>query len=121
MPSKKAIILPILYMIFIFILSSIPIEDKIAGHSFIREAMQNLLHIPLFGLLAFLWMRAFNKNNLLFKKALICSLIITVLYATFDELHQYFVPGRYATLGDLLLNTVGCAGGVFVYTLKWHL
>ena len=120
--GKKSIILPIVYMFFIFVLSSIPAQEgKLAGDSFTRRVIQNLLHIPLFGLLAFLWMRAFNKNNLLVKKALIYSLIITVLYAAFDELHQYFVPGRYATLGDFLFNTVGCAGGIFVYTLKWHL
>lgn len=36
--------------------------------------------------------------------------IITVmLLALFDEVHQYFVPGRLASVWDVLLDTSGCA------------
>jgi VanZ family protein len=39
------------------------------------------------------------------------------LYAASDELHQLFVPGRSGELGDVLLDSLGVAAGVYV--LKW--
>lgn len=39
------------------------------------------------------------------------------LTAFFDELHQYFVPGRYASFFDVLLDTAGGFFGIFV-TIK---
>lgn len=42
-----------------------------------------------------------------------CALLaagLSLLYAAGDELHQRFVPGRYASLADVLLDT---CGGVF--------
>ena len=46
-----------------------------------------------------------------------CGLIsfgISVLYAASDELHQYFVPGRHASVLDVLLDSVGVLCGVLV-------
>ncbi len=45
------------------------------------------------------------------------SLFVAVL-AAFDELHQYFVPGRYASVWDVLLDTFGCVIACFVLYLK---
>jgi VanZ family protein len=36
-------------------------------------------------------------------------IILVMLMAFFDELHQYFVPGRLASVWDVLLDTSGCA------------
>ena len=114
----KYMIFPALYMVFIFVLSSIPGQrDKLAGDTFIRQAIQNFLHIPLFGVLAFLWMRAFIKNRIEFKKAVTYTLIITLSYAALDEFHQSFVPGRYTSFADFILDTIGCIGGLSVYRL----
>ncbi len=38
---------------------------------------------------------------------------ISVLYAVSDELHQYFVPGRNASVWDVLLDAVGAICGIF--------
>ncbi len=116
--KKKAFILPILYMGFIFVLSSIPgNEEKIREYSLAKQVFQNLLHIPLFGLLSFLWVSALTNNNTRLKKALTLGLIITVIYALFDEMHQSFVPGRYAGLGDFTLDAIGSLGGLLAYWL----
>lgn len=116
MKYKNSILIPILYMAFIFILSSIPAteDNKMAG-VYIQPTLQNILHIPLFGLLAFLWMRFFSNKGFPLHKTLMFSLTIVILYAIFDELHQYFVPGRYASLGDLIFNIVGCVVFAFYY------
>ena len=44
-------------------------------------------------------------------------LILSVLYAFSDEFHQSFVPGRDATLKDVLYDTAGIFFSVFVYSL----
>lgn len=41
--------------------------------------------------------------------------IISVLYATSDEIHQYFVPGRYGTWSDVLIDGVGAITGILIF------
>ncbi len=36
-------------------------------------------------------------------------------YGVFDEVHQYFVPGRYLSLTDIYLNLLGVLVGMGVY------
>jgi len=112
-------IFPILYMGFIFILSSIPAGGSgIGGAFFITPTLSNVLHIPLFGFLSFLWMRTFVSGKVRYKKAILYTIIITICYAGLDEFHQFFVPGRFASLGDFALDTIGCIAGLFVYAKK---
>lgn len=44
--------------------------------------------------------------------------LLTVVWvfvsAAFDEVHQYFVPGRYASAADVMLDTCGGAFGMLV-------
>lgn len=38
-----------------------------------------------------------------------------VLYGASDELHQYFVPGRFMELGDWIADAVGVVAGVLLF------
>ena len=120
--NRKSIILPILYMVFLFSISSVSIKtgNLLEAKNLISRIIQNLLHVPAYGLSAFLWMKAFNKSKLSFKKALVFAAVITLFSSAFTELHQQFVPGRYATFGDFLLNAIGCASGLFVFWRFCH-
>jgi VanZ family protein len=40
------------------------------------------------------------------------ALLLAVLYAASDEFHQSFVPGRTASLRDVLLDTCGAGFGL---------
>lgn len=42
------------------------------------------------------------------------SLIIAAIYATTDEIHQYFVPGRYGTPMDVLIDSCGAITGILI-------
>jgi len=42
---------------------------------------------------------------------------IAFLYACTDELHQYFVPGRYGTFGDVIIDSCGAFTGIMIYYL----
>lgn len=35
------------------------------------------------------------------------SFILVILYSASDEIHQYFVPGRYVSMIDLLCDGIG--------------
>lgn len=49
----------------------------------------------------------------------LCLLILSWVFlsAVLDELHQWFVPGRYASLADVLLDTCGGAVGMLLMIL----
>ena len=47
-----------------------------------------------------------------------CVLLVFIL-AGFDELHQYFVPGRYASVWDVLLDTFGSIVMSFILYRKY--
>jgi len=41
-------------------------------------------------------------------------ILISFIYAISDEIHQYFVPGRFGTWYDVLIDTSGAAFGILV-------
>ena len=46
--------------------------------------------------------------------------VLCVLYAASDELHQYFVPGRAALVGDVVIDALGILPSVAgVCLLVW--
>jgi len=112
---------PLLLMGAIFILSSIPGKMN-DGHALkvlteLDPQLQNLLHIPVFGLLQWLWLRASAKAGKSGGRTVLACIGITAGYGLFDEFHQLFVPGRYASLTDVLLNLMGVAAGTIAF--KW--
>jgi VanZ family protein len=77
-------------------------------------AIQNLAHIPLFAVLAWLWYRslgAWIKNDRLLFSA---AFLLATGFGILDEWHQLYVPGRYASLTDIALNTLGAAFTVWL-------
>ncbi len=49
------------------------------------------------------------------KSRSIFAIMISVLYATTDEIHQYFVPGRVGTWSDVLIDSIGIVLGILIY------
>jgi len=45
---------------------------------------------------------------------LLIALGICVAYAVFDELHQYFTPGRQCALRDMLIDSAGSLSGCLI-------
>ena len=110
-------LVPIIYMIIIFILSTMSGTSNVIGSdsSFLIEILYNFLHIPVYSLLALLWMITLRSNGESLGKAGLHTVTISLAYAAFIEFNQSFVPGRYATLGDFILNTIGCVCGLLIY------
>lgn len=76
-------------------------------------------HMFVYAVLYFLIFRAYQESSPeLFKKnKYIIPLLICFLYSISDEIHQSFVPGRYATLRDMGYDMLG-ASAVLLYQLK---
>ncbi len=109
---------PVILMGMIYLLSSLPGEEQVGVLKVLTSlepTLQNLLHIPLFGLLQFLWLRGFTSRGTTGAAAIVASFCITLSYGALDELHQYFVPGRYASVLDLGLNLLGAVLGTIAF------
>lgn len=122
-------------MLLIFVLSALPedyIKNQIKHHSGLLgllktktenhlkinisfSGIQNMMHFPFFGFLAYLWMIFFDKRQISIYKAIICTLIIIMFFAGLDEFMQHFIPSRDASFLDLFVNFLGALAGIFVY------
>ncbi len=78
-----------------------------------------LLHFLAFGFLGVLIYRSFIHCawGFIRKHAIFFSVIITVLYGAFDEIHQYYVPGRDASYSDWIADAIGAI--VFILMVRW--
>ena len=63
-----------------------------------------------------LFLFAYNVSRFYFttKKARLYSIIFVFLYASTDEFHQYFIPGRNMAFKDVLIDTSGGVIGFFI-------
>lgn len=108
------------WMTVIFILSSIPGTVRPEDEEYYRvflwlpPQIQNLLHIPVFGVLSWLWLQAFQCRRLQPRHAAAAAILLTGVYGVLDEWHQSFVPGRYGSFTDLSLDVLGALLGVLV-------
>lgn len=104
-------LLPILYMILIWTLSSLPHNAVVElPDSSIDRFFKESMHLIEFGLLylflaaaAFTFKQPFTVKINLFLAALAC------FYGVLDEIHQSFVPYRSATLIDVVKDVIGVA------------
>ena len=79
-------------------------------------SFDKILHVVEFAILGVLLARAFKNSN---KKILqfnfrLLAICATVFYGITDELHQVFVPNRYASIWDLLFDGLGATVGAYV-------
>jgi hypothetical protein len=110
---------PIAYMALIWVLSSLHGASAGGGAQWTLEwpALQNALHVPLFGLLAWLWLSGLARLRLGPIAGTAISASVSTAWAVIDEWHQRFVPGRYASVGDVLLDVIGIAGAIVLWYL----
>ena len=81
-----------------------------------EQIISNLAHIPEFALLTFLWLKAFIKKENKGKFPLVDTLILIglIIFAISDEIHQSFIPGRFASFMDIGLDVLGIFFGLSI-------
>jgi len=52
-----------------------------------------------------------------YKKLILFSIIICIIYAFSDEVHQIYVPGRDGNVVDCLIDSFGSLSGILIYYL----
>jgi len=117
-PNKRKIALLIVYVGFLFATSLVPMDRPIEGFEFvisIKPTVQNLLHIPVYTLLAILWLQVFQPYEISVSKKLVLAIVLSSLIGIMTELIQTTVPGRYPSLFDTTLNVLGSGLGIVLY------
>ena len=64
------------------------------------------------GILVYINIEEYRKD-----KVFVYSLLFTILYAISDEIHQLFVEGRYCSIGDMLIDSLGALTGILIFHL----
>ncbi|WP_405240429.1 VanZ family protein [Lentisalinibacter orientalis] len=111
--------LTLLLTLLLLVLSLIPGRAEPGDSVFVwavamtPTALQKLMHLLLYALLAFLW--AWTLEAL--ESVRVRFAVAAVLAASFGaamELAQTYVPGRFGTLADVLLNGAGALLGLLL-------
>lgn len=98
-------------VIFSFSARSVPSTSDFFWKDFV---VKKTAHLVEYGILAVLLYRAFVSYGRSKKEALIYSLVIAVVYAASDEFHQSFVSGRDGRLRDVIIDTMGASGALYL-------
>jgi len=101
------------YCVLIFALSA---QSKAISAPGIPSGDQ-LLHVIQYSILGFLMARAIFSVHPPRSKGvlLVVSIILSMLFAFSDEIHQYFVPGRTWSVADVMADGVGALVGTMSY------
>ena len=129
MKKYLKLILVIIWMIFIFMMSSFDATES-GRHSYLIAAfvskllnikdimlvvmiIRKLAHFTEFlilGILVSNWLK--EKYNNIHLNFVICA-----IYAISDEVHQLYVPGRSCEIRDMLIDILGSMIGILVFTM----
>ena len=105
-------------MLLLLASSVIPMDRQIQGLKFIidlKPAIQNLLHIPMYAVLAILFLQVLQNYQFGGWKRNALVLLCSVCFGIINEIIQIPIPGRYAGIGDILSNLVGTIVGMATY------
>lgn len=100
------------YWISLFTATSIPITQLPSLG--LSDKINHFLAFFILAVLLFLTLKYQRKNYYLFNKASLIAFIICLAYGAIDEIHQMWIPGRYAEMLDWLADGFGALAGVLV-------
>ncbi len=103
----RAILLPVLRAL---LPSATPAQLEMV-HGIIRK----LAHFMEYGILAWLWFRAFVRGGGVSRRASgWAALGVSVAWAILDEIHQSAVPSRTASVYDVMIDAAGVMAAVLI-------
>jgi len=125
---KKIIntLLVIIWMITIFIMSSFSSTESSDQSGFIVNIIANILNTNNVDLLSLIIRKTAHfteyfilgilVHNMIhnYNKKTYLSIIICIIYAICDEIHQLFVPGRSGQMLDVLIDVLGSLLGIYI-------
>ena len=108
-------ILLVIWLGIIFILSSIP-SLSVESLGYWDLILRKFAHFVEFAILAIILFKAFDittKEKPV--KLFMAVLFLSIFYASTDELHQMYVPGRNGNLVDIGIDSLGVLFGTIIY------
>ena len=86
----------------------------------IEKVVRKGAHYTIYTIGGFLIMNYTYSIEKTKKQKILGSLLFGAFYATTDEIHQYFVPGRSARVFDVMIDSAGvCLGICIVIFVLW--
>lgn len=83
----------------------------------IEKVIRKIAHFSIYTVVGMLLMSLMSTYNLGNKKRTIISLVLGIIYASLDEFHQLFTPGRSAQITDVIIDSMGVMLGILLVML----
>lgn len=100
--------IPVVWALIILVLSTVGIGINLSPSLWDIIGWDKLAHAFVYAVLCFLLIKALEKNGITLRRAIIYSLIISVVYGILMEIIQFtFFPNRYFEIFDIFANIVG--------------
>lgn len=81
----------------------------------LNHFVRKFAHFFAYMVLGILIAIAFVKSGINGYKVYVFSLVACILYASSDEIHQLFVPGRGCQFKDVMIDSLGALVGIVIY------
>ena len=127
MKKKISILLVILWMVFIFVMSSFSSTESSNQSNFIVNIIvsifnidnvnlvtlivRKLAHFGEYFILGVLMSSALNTHS----KNIFIGIALCFIYAITDEIHQLFIPGRSGQILDVCIDTLGSITSIIIF------
>lgn len=127
MKKITSILLVIIWMVLIFIMSSFNGNNSSNQSNFIVNIISNIFNINNLDIINYIVRKAAHlteytilgilTNNMIknINIKLYIGLIICIIYAISDEIHQFFIPGRTCQILDICIDSLGILIGLIIY------
>lgn len=85
------------------------------SEQFVTIFVRKAAHIFMYSVLGLLLANLLSDFKLRRKAVVGFSLLVAAVYASFDEVNQYFVGGRTSSPRDVVIDVIGAAIGIAIY------
>lgn len=80
----------------------------------IQPIIRKGAHLSIYTLVGILMMSFISTYNIKLKYRFLISILVGLVYASSDEIHQSFIPGRNASIIDVGIDTSGVLLGIIL-------
>lgn len=83
----------------------------------IEKVIRKIAHFSIYTVVGLLLMGLMSTYKLDENNRISISLITGVIYASMDEIHQSFIPGRSSQITDVMIDSLGVLCGILILML----
>ncbi len=87
-------------------------QEEVLGK--IEKVIRKLAHFSIYMVVGMLMMLLMSTYKIKQFDRIAISLITGIVYASSDEIHQLFIPGRSAMITDVMIDTLGISVGIIL-------